>query len=162
MSSCQCSRVVWMQRSDPVPPPSSATAILPSFILLLLSVAPTGRIPSCAKRLFRGLFCSWRRKSNKQSYLFWWQDPWIAFPERWYLLLLLFCLVTLQNQLLATAWFNPSLYGLPEFRFIADSLSPISVHGILFLWLCLCIIDLPISPCHQRITFIDTVLVLQT
>lgn len=99
--------------------------------------AISGRIRSCANKLRRSLFCSRRRKSNKQSYLFWWQDPWIAFPERRYLLLLLFCLVILQNPLLATAWFNPSLYELPEFRFIADSLSSISVHGILFLWLCL-------------------------
>ena len=99
--------------------------------------AISGRIRSCANALFRSLFCSRRRKSNKQSYLFWWQDPWIAFPERRYLLLLLFCLVILQNPLLAMAWFNPSLYELPEFRFIADSLSSISVHGILFLWLCL-------------------------
>ena len=90
-----------------------------------------------ANNLFRVLFCSWRRKNNRKSYIFWWQDPWISFPERRYLLLLLFCLVLLQNPLLATAWFNPSLYKLPEFRFLADSLSSISVHGILFLWLCL-------------------------
>jgi hypothetical protein len=78
-----------------------------------------------------------KRKKNNISHLFWWQDPWIAFPERRYLLLLLICLVMLQNPLLATAWFKPRLYELPEFRFLSDTLSSCSVHGILFLWLCL-------------------------
>jgi hypothetical protein len=80
----------------------------------------------------------WRKKKkNIQSQLFWWQDPWTAFPERRYLMLLLICLVMLQNPLLAIAWFKPWLYELPEFRFLSDSLSSSSVHGILFLWLCL-------------------------
>jgi len=78
-----------------------------------------------------------RCKRNNQAYRFWWQDPWCMFPERRYLLLLLFCLIMLQNPLLAYAFFHPSLYGSARFRFAADTVSGMSVHGILFLWLCL-------------------------
>ena len=78
-----------------------------------------------------------RCKRNNQAYRFWWQDPWCMFPERRYLLMLLFCLIMLQNPLLAYAFFHPSLYGSAKFRFAADAVSGISVHGILFLWLCL-------------------------
>ncbi len=78
-----------------------------------------------------------RYRNDGQIYQFWWQDPWITFPERRYLLVLLYCLVMLQNPLLAYAFFDPSLYSSPRFRFAADSISSISVHGILFLWLCL-------------------------
>mmetsp|Transcript_18045 Transcript_18045/g.43378 ORF Transcript_18045/g.43378 Transcript_18045/m.43378 type:complete len:1693 (+) Transcript_18045:233-5311(+) len=94
---------------------------------------------TCSSLVYRFL-CSlshmWER-SQEQTYQFWWQDPWITFPERRYLLLLLFCLVVFQNPLLVYAFFHPSLYSSAKFRFAADSLSGISVHGILFLWLCL-------------------------
>ena len=77
------------------------------------------------------------KRSNQHTYRFWWEDPWSTFPERRYLLLLLCCLVMLQNPLLVYAFFHPSLYSSAKFRFAADSLSGMSVHGILFLWLCL-------------------------
>lgn len=77
------------------------------------------------------------KRNNQQTRRFWWQDPWSMFPERRFLLLLLFCLIMLQNPLLACAFFHPSLYSSSRFRFAADSLSGVSVHGILFLWLCL-------------------------
>lgn len=76
-------------------------------------------------------------RNDERFTRFWWQDPWVTFPERRYLLGLLFCLVMLQNPLLSYAFFDPSLYSSPRFRFAADSISSISVHGILFLWLCL-------------------------
>jgi hypothetical protein len=68
---------------------------------------------------------------------FWWESPWVTFPERRYLQLLLICLMLLQNPLLSYAYFHPSLYSSTRFRCIADSLSGISIQGFLFLWLCL-------------------------
>ena len=85
-------------------------------------------------KFFRNLSTVWKREDQLK---FWWQDPWITFPERRYLLLLLFSLMLLQNPLLVYAYFRPSLYSSAKFRFASDSLSGISVHGILFLWLCL-------------------------
>ncbi|KAL7550685.1 hypothetical protein ACHAWF_013902 [Thalassiosira exigua] len=74
---------------------------------------------------------------NNPQGLFWWQDPWITFPERRYLLMLLICLMMLQNPMLAYAFFHLSLYRSSWFRFAADSLTGVSIHGIMFLWLCL-------------------------
>ena len=79
---------------------------------------------------------SWKRIDEEQSY-FWWESPWMTFPERRYLLLMLFCLLLLQNPLLAYAFFDPTIYSSATFRSIADTLSGVSVHGMLFLWLCL-------------------------
>ena len=100
------------------------------------SVSQSGRISSMTYKLRQTLRYI-RYRNDGQIYQFWWQDPWITFPERRYLLVLLYCLVMLQNPLLAYAFFDPSLYSSPRFRFAADSISSISVHGILFLWLCL-------------------------
>mmetsp|Transcript_31905 Transcript_31905/g.61032 ORF Transcript_31905/g.61032 Transcript_31905/m.61032 type:complete len:1706 (-) Transcript_31905:400-5517(-) len=93
-----------------------------------------GEILSLVWKLIRGLsrYCT---RSNLQT--FWWEDPWTTFPSRRYLLLLLCCLIMLQNPLLVFAFFHPSLYSSAKFRFAADSLSGMSVHGILFLWLCI-------------------------
>ena len=93
-----------------------------------------GGFQSIARKVRQSLSRIWKKD---ERYRFWWQDPWITFPERRYLHLLLFCLVMLQNPLLAWAFFDHSLYSSPTFRFAADSISSISVHGILFLWLCL-------------------------
>jgi hypothetical protein len=75
-------------------------------------------------------------KQIRESH-FWWESPWVTFPERRYLQLLLICLMLLQNPLLSYAYFHPSLYSSTRFRCIADSLSGISIQGFLFLWLCL-------------------------
>ena len=99
------------------------------------SAAPRGLWSKVCK-LCRAFSCSCKR-SDSPAMWFWWQDPYSTFPERRYLLLLLCCLVMLQNPLLVYAYFHPSLYGSAKFRFAADSLSGMSIHGILFLWLCL-------------------------
>lgn len=75
-------------------------------------------------------------KQINESY-FWWESPWVTFPERRYLQLLLLCLILLQNPLLSYAYFHPALYSSTKFRCIADSLSGISIQGVLFLWLSL-------------------------
>jgi len=75
-------------------------------------------------------------KQINESY-FWWESPWVTFPERRYLQLLLLCLILLQNPLLSYAYFHPSLYSSTRFRCVADSLSGISIQGVLFLWLSL-------------------------
>lgn len=93
-------------------------------------------IRSFARELIQSVSRSWTR-SDGQHTLFWWESPWIIFPERRYLLLLLVSLLMLQNPLLAYAFFHPSLYCSADFRCAADSLSGVSIHGILFFWLCL-------------------------
>jgi len=75
-------------------------------------------------------------KETNESY-FWWESPWVTFPERYYLQLLILCLMLLQNPLLSYAYFHPSLYSSTKFRCFADSLSGISIQGVLFLWLTL-------------------------
>lgn len=65
----------------------------------------------------------------------WWESPWIVFPERRYLLILLVCLMLIQNPLLAYAYFKPELYGSATVRTIADIMVGIGVHGFLMMWL---------------------------
>ncbi|EJK48791.1 hypothetical protein THAOC_32382, partial [Thalassiosira oceanica] len=68
-----------------------------------------------------GLFPKWKRAERRQ--LYWWEDP---------------CLVLLQNPLLVYAYFRPRhCYGSPIFRFLADSISGLSIQLILFLWVSL-------------------------
>ena len=115
---------------------AEATRIFTAMITIMFlcywlrSMKTMGRKPSFECKL--NLISCKRRQHS-----FWWEDAYCTFPERRYLLLLLCCLVLLQNPLLVYAYFQPSLYGSATFRFVADSLSGISIHGILFLWLCL-------------------------
>ena len=71
------------------------------------------------------------------SELPWWDSPWFLFPERRYLLLLLFALLLVQNPVLTYMYFHPQLYGDATMHVIADSLIGIGVHGLLCLWYCL-------------------------
>ncbi|KAL9184484.1 hypothetical protein ACHAXT_002570 [Thalassiosira profunda] len=96
----------------------------------------SGTLATVAHAVARIFCCTSGRRDRDQLY-FWWEDPWSCFPERRYLLLLICCLLMLQNPLFICAFFRTSLYGSSWFRFLADSMSGISVHGILFLWLCL-------------------------
>jgi hypothetical protein len=89
---------------------------------------------SLVRRFKQKFHFTWKRIHESH---FWWESPWITFPERRYLQLLLFCLIILQNPLLSYAYFHPSLYSSTKFRCVADSLSGISIQGFLFLWLCL-------------------------
>jgi hypothetical protein len=95
-----------------------------------------GTVKTYAHQALKSVADSWKKGDEDQSY-FWWESPWTTFPDRRYLLLMLFCLLLLQNPLLAYAFFNPSIYSSATFRSIADSISGMSVHGMLFLWLCL-------------------------
>ena len=76
------------------------------------------------------------KRQRKQ--VLWWQCPWILFPERRYLLLLLVALLLLQNPVFTLMYFYPSLYSSIKMRVIADSLVGIGFHSILCLWMCLC------------------------
>jgi len=67
----------------------------------------------------------------------WWESPWVLFPERRYLLLMMICLLLVQNPLLTYIYFKPSLYGSSRMRIIADTMIGIGIHGVLCLWLCL-------------------------
>ena len=65
----------------------------------------------------------------------WWESPWIVFPERRYLLLLLMFLMMIQNPLLAYAYFKPHLYGSATVRTISDIMVGVGVQGMLMMWL---------------------------
>ena len=67
-----------------------------------------------------------------------WECPWILFPERRYLLLLLCFLFLLQNPVLSYMYFYPTLYSSAEMHVMADLIMGIGFHGLLFTWLCLC------------------------
>eukprot|EP00557_Chaetoceros_sp_GSL56_P006505 CAMPEP_0176504310 /NCGR_PEP_ID=MMETSP0200_2-20121128/15861_1 /TAXON_ID=947934 /ORGANISM="Chaetoceros sp., Strain GSL56" /LENGTH=1635 /DNA_ID=CAMNT_0017903725 /DNA_START=200 /DNA_END=5107 /DNA_ORIENTATION=- len=91
--------------------------------------------------------CNWGRDSElseehlklkkHRKEVLWWECPWILFPERRYLLFLLFALLLLQNPLLACMYFKPSMYRSTKLHIIADSLIGIGFHSVLCLWLCL-------------------------
>jgi hypothetical protein len=73
----------------------------------------------------------------QESALSWWENPWILFPERRYLLLMMVSLLLVQNPVMVYMYFHPSLYGSSRMHISADSLIGIGIHGILCLWLCL-------------------------
>lgn len=73
---------------------------------------------------------------NKQD-MTWWENPWINFPERRYLLFLLLSLLLVQNPILAFMHFNPSVYGSMKMHIVANILTGIGLHCLLCLWLCL-------------------------
>ncbi len=65
----------------------------------------------------------------------WWESPWIVFPERRYLFLLLIFLMMIQNPLLAFAYFKPHLYGSATVRTMSDIMVGVGVQGMLMMWL---------------------------
>jgi Lipase (class 3) len=71
------------------------------------------------------------------AHKFWWESPWIVFPERRYLLALLFCLILIQNPLLIYAYFHPSLYEARRLHAAADCIIGIGVFGIFLILHCL-------------------------
>lgn len=76
-------------------------------------------------------------QKHAPTFKFWWESPWIVFPERRYLLVLLFCLILLQNPLLACAYFYPVLYRSPNVHAAADCIIGVGVFGILMILHCL-------------------------
>ena len=76
-----------------------------------------------------------RRQSTETK--FWWESPWIVFPERRYLLLLLLCLILIQNPLLAFVYFYPVLYESRRIHAAADCMIGIGVFGIILILHCL-------------------------
>lgn len=92
------------------------------------------------------IFCCLRARETEdmlplsgkwKSSMTWWQSPWIVFPERRYLLLLLLGLLLIQNPLLTFAFFQPTLYSSKGVHRAADSMVGLGVHACLFVWLCL-------------------------
>jgi hypothetical protein len=67
----------------------------------------------------------------------WWESHWILFPERYYILLLLFSLLLVQEPVLAAMVLSPMLGSSTELHIAADATIGIGVHGILFVYLCL-------------------------
>uniref|UniRef100_A0A7S3PV14 Fungal lipase-type domain-containing protein n=1 Tax=Chaetoceros debilis TaxID=122233 RepID=A0A7S3PV14_9STRA len=75
---------------------------------------------------------------TRKAETFWWECPWIIFPERRYLLLLMISLILIQNPVLTYMYFHPILNSSAKMHFIADSIIGIGFHSFLCLWLCLC------------------------
>jgi hypothetical protein len=73
----------------------------------------------------------------KKGSTLWWDSPWIVFPERRYLMLLLAALLFIQNPVFAVAYIWPSLYSMKNTHRLADSMVGIGVHLFLLVWLCL-------------------------
>eukprot|EP00563_Minutocellus_polymorphus_P012378 CAMPEP_0181066466 /NCGR_PEP_ID=MMETSP1070-20121207/25342_1 /TAXON_ID=265543 /ORGANISM="Minutocellus polymorphus, Strain NH13" /LENGTH=1404 /DNA_ID=CAMNT_0023147035 /DNA_START=41 /DNA_END=4255 /DNA_ORIENTATION=- len=77
------------------------------------------------------------KKKEKHRNLNWWESPWIVMPERRYLLILLICLLMVQNPLLAVAFYRPKLFSSAQMHVAADCLIGIGVHTILMMTACL-------------------------
>ena len=75
--------------------------------------------------------------SLEETKLSWFENPWLVFPERRFLLLIMIFLMMFQNPLLVYMFFQPGAYGSPLMHITADSLIGIGIYGILCLWLCL-------------------------
>ena len=78
-----------------------------------------------------------KAKKHKAMTAFWWESPWILFPERRYLLLLILTLMVVQNPLLIYAHFQPQLYNYASFHTLIDAMTGICVNFQFMLWLCI-------------------------
>jgi hypothetical protein len=67
----------------------------------------------------------------------WWQSPWILFPERRYIVILLISLLFMQDPVLPLMYFFPSLGSSARLHVTADALMGIGVNCTLFVYLCL-------------------------
>ena len=76
------------------------------------------------------------RKKSEEGRLMWWESPWIIFPERRYLLIVLLCLLMIQNPLLAVAYYRPQLYSSAEMHVAADCLVSASLRIEVFVIVC--------------------------
>ena len=62
------------------------------------------------------------KRKKKHHNLNWWESPWIVMPERRYLLIVLICLLMVQNPLLAAAFYRPKLFSSAQMHVAADCL----------------------------------------
>jgi len=62
------------------------------------------------------------KRKKKHRNLNWWESPWIVMPERRYLLIVLICLLMVQNPLLAAAFYRPKLFSSAQMHVAADCL----------------------------------------
>lgn len=104
---------------------------------------------SCKSLNINAMLTSWFRrtheeeeflnkaKKHKAMTAFWWESPWILFPERRYLLLLILTLMIVQNPLLIYAHFQPQLYNYASFHSLIDAMTGICVNFQFMLWLCI-------------------------
>ena len=69
--------------------------------------------------------------------ILWRESPWILFPERWYILVLLVSLILLQEPVLAVMAIFPELGASTRLHLAADATIGVGVQGVLFVYLCL-------------------------
>ena len=77
---------------------------------------------SCERWKQKGEDTSSLVTKKKRSNLNWWESPWIVMPERRYLLIVLICLLMVQNPLLAVAFYKPKLFSSAQMHVAADCL----------------------------------------
>jgi hypothetical protein len=73
---------------------------------------------------------------NDVAKKYWWEDPWVLFPERYYILVLLFSLLLVQEPFLVVIYIFPHTRS-NTMHMIADAAIGIGVQGILLVYLCL-------------------------
>jgi hypothetical protein len=74
--------------------------------------------------------------ANGIAQKYWWEDPWVLFPERYYILLLLFSLLLVQEPFLVVIFVFPHARST-TMHMIADAAIGIGVQGVLLVYLCL-------------------------
>eukprot|EP00934_Nitzschia_sp_Nitz4_P003243 Nitzschia sp. Nitz4//scaffold254_size28068//599//5528//NITZ4_008147-RA/size28068-augustus-gene-0.31-mRNA-1//-1//CDS//3329544319//3233//frame0 len=74
---------------------------------------------------------------TRENVALWWESPWILFPERCYIVLLMLSLMLMQQPVLALVSIVPSLRPSTRLHIVADATVGIGAQGVLFVYLCL-------------------------
>ncbi|VEU39928.1 unnamed protein product [Pseudo-nitzschia multistriata] len=67
---------------------------------------------------------------------YWWENPWVLFPERYYVLPLLVSSLLVLEPILVVIYFYPAL-GTPTLYSIAHASSEVGIQACAFIYLCL-------------------------
>lgn len=78
-----------------------------------------------------------RVAENENRDLFWWENPWVLFPERFYIVALLASLLLVQEPILIVTGLFPTRVCNPALIVASDASRGIGMHGILMVYACL-------------------------
>ncbi|KAG7344317.1 putative lipase [Nitzschia inconspicua] len=87
-----------------------------------------------SRRMFSGLL-GWG-VLDEVAETYWWENPWVLIPERYYIVLLLISLLLMQEPFLVIIYFLPYARS-NHMHMLADAAMGIGVQGILLVYLCL-------------------------
>ena len=80
------------------------------------------------------------KQQTKPADLYWFENPWILFPERYYILPLLLSLLLVHEPILIAINYIPALGSISKtctLRAVSDASAGAGVQGILLIYLCL-------------------------